>query len=344
LKQLNHAQLFKDLEKLAGSFGPTFGRALSGVLKGSEIFTQLSADFNKQFVGGIQKDIGRLLGDAFKGPFRQAIEQAKQIIVQQQIAGTLFGNIESGMLAKQINDALNAAIPGLEKITGGDIFDLQDANKLAESFKKIFTDASVQMVTATARSVGALRRLQTIIGAGPAGTVDKLRQQATDLRNLLSRAGAQAPDAIRPIEEALKLVLARLRDEGPATAIGKLAAATQRSTAAIATSSQVLAGVIATLVPTARLFTQVMAEGFDKLKEQPVLDTLRGIGEAAARTFNIEIKSTGGEIKVDVQGTGESGSAIDEDEIREILDAALVDERKNMDERMQKLEDELRGK
>ena len=338
----------KDLKRLGNAFAASIGEGLSGGLTGGAFASSIRDDFRRLFIGDLQKEIGLLFGNKFKDQFRNAINVAQQVIEQSELGGSLIQDLQGGDLARQINAAIQRAVPGIQGITGGDIFNLEGDNKLAEQFREVFTDASVSLATAGNRSAGFLRRLQDVVGKGPGQTENALRQQATQLRNLLSRASAVgARDAIGPIEDALKNALQALQTAGTPSAAEALEAATKRSTAALDTSTSRFSKAIAELSPAAGLFIRTIEEGFERIKNTELgagaQQVIENFGNAARRVLKIDIETNGGDVNVDVSGGG-AGPGLDEDEIRQIVDEARSELLSEVDEKLNKLESELRGR
>lgn len=343
------AQQVKDIKSLGSAFSQTIGSALTNGLKNQSPFKALSDSFKQHFVNQIQGEIGLLFGNKFKDQIRESINTARKIIEQAELSGSLLSGLESGDLARKINSAIQSAIPGIKQITGGDIFNIEANNKLAEQFGNIFTDASVAMVNAGNRSAAILRNLQSVIGNGPASDVSGLREQATQLRSLLQQAGTTgARDAIRPVEEALSAVLTQLRQGGAQTAVQQIATATQLSTQAISASAGVFATAVASLAPAAQGFIAIIEEGFKRVATadlgQAAKSVVDNFGTQSKRQLSIEIKSEGSKLDVNVSSAGGSTVGLDEDEIRQIVDQAKTGLLQELDEKINRLENELRNR
>lgn len=338
----------EDLKRIGTAAADSIGKALSGGLRGSDIFTAASDDFKRLFIGDIQKEIGLLFGNRFKDQFRRSIDIARGVIEQAELGGNLLQGLQDGSLSNQINDAIQSAIPGIRQITGGDIFNLAGQNRLAEQFNDIFNDAGVALVTAGNRSAAILRQLQDVIGGGPGQGALQLASQATELRNLLQRASVTgATDAIRPVEDALSNVLAQLQRSGPPAAVQQITTATQQATGAINNSASTFATAVGSLVPAARGFISIIEEGFRRINNDGfnasasnAINALTGNGE---RNVNINFESRDGNINVEATGGG-TDLLLDEDEIRQIVDDAKVELLKEVDEKLNRLEDELRSR
>lgn len=333
-----------DIEKLGQAFGDSIGKAMKGGSKDLTPFQTIANDFKSTFIGEIQKDLGLLLGNQFKDDFRSAINIARTVIEEAQLAGNLFGDWQSGKLAKDISDAVESAVPGIKKITGGDIMNLSELDQLAEKFNDIFTDAGISMVTAGAKSVGALEDLQAIISSGPATTFDALAEQGAKLRNLLQEAGAVgATDAIRPIEEALKNVLTKLREDGQKNPFEKTADAVGLATGALDTSTNRFATVIETLAPAAERFIKIIQDGWARIKGGDLESVANGISkDGGSNTLAIEISSAPRNISVNIDGNNVGD--LDDIEVKKIVEKVRRELMSDFEDTMRKFEDKIRGR
>lgn len=275
-------QQVTDIKKIGEAFGDSIGSIFTGKLTGKDAFTKLANEFKQLFVADVQKEIGLLIGDKFKDDFRAAILAAQGAIEELNGTVDLFAALQSGDLASKINDAVKAAVPGIDKITGGDIFDIGKDSKLSEKFKDIVTDIQVALVTASGASFSLLDSLERIVNTGPGKTFEQLVDQATKLRELLkeaSRTGSN--DAIRPIESALKTVLDELNNGKSLDPSQRIADATKDSASALTISANAVADAIATILPISTQFVDNIKNGllstidaFSKidLKLKPTVD------------------------------------------------------------------------
>ena len=322
---------------------PPSANALSGQLDGATLFGELANDFRTRFITDIQKQIGQLFGAQFARDFQTAITQAQNIIAEASRGGTLLFDLDSGMLQDRINDAINAAAPGLRKLTGGDIFDLGGGteNKLVEQFRNVFTDASVALVTAGNESAAILERLQGVLSQGPGRSVSELTTQAAELRRLLVQASTSgATDAVRPVEQALRNVLSQLQQSGPPTAVQQIGNATQQATAAIDTSANRFASAVQSLVPAGREFASIISEAVGGAGVTAAIQT--GAAQTIQRNVEVSIQNTD-QIDVTLAG-GANGNVLEEDEIRQIIDQTRDEMEADLEERLRRLEDELRSR
>lgn len=338
------SQQVKDIKELSSSFASVIGDTLTGQIKGATSFTSLADQFKSQFVDSIQKEIAMLFGDRFKDQFRGSIDIARQVIEQAQIGGNLLSGLESGDLANKINSAIQAVIPGIQKITGGDIFKITKDNKLAEQFSDVFTDAAVEMVNAGNRSASLLQQLQDVVSEGPGGNIEAIMRQATELRNLLQKAGSSGADeAIRPIEQALSAVLSQLRDSGPPSAVQQITSATQAATGAIDTSASRFASVV---LNSGLKFVETITEGIRRIKDQgfdKISESFIGPQSQNRGGLDIKIDFAPSDLNVTVQQNGGVG-VLDEDEIRTIIGETRTEMMRAVDEKINRLERQLRGR
>ena len=341
-----------DIKALGGAFASTIGDALTGATRGADVFSSLADAFKKQFVGEIQKDIALLFGNKFKDQIRSAVNVARGVIEKAELTGSLFAGLQTGQLQQDINAAIQAAVPGIKQITSGDIFNLTEGNKLAEQFRNAFTDTSVALVTAGNRSAAILEQLQSALAQGPGQNRSALIRQATLFRNLLKEASVTgATDAVRPLQQALADVLAQIQQSGPPTAVQQIATATQQSTNAIENSSSRFANVIQTLAPAAAAFINTIEEGFRRIQETDLGKSAAGLIETfdvrSGRVIDVNIESNGN-LNVTVESTSTGGGTgtgtLEEDEIRDIVAETKTELLQELEDRLQKLEDELRSR
>ena len=348
------SQAVKDITTLGAAFSSTLTDALKGVTKGASLFTALRDDFKGKFIDEIQGDISKLFGSKFTGQFRKAVNIAKGIAEDANIAGTLVSGLADGSLPKQINDAINKALPQIKGLTGGDIFNLSGDNKLAEEFKSISTDASVALVTAGAQSASALERLQGILGSGPGQTFNELTDQATRLRALLVTASnSGAGDAIRPIQDALKGTLDAIKAIGTTSEVDKFTASAETVKASLGTGAGLLATVIDRIPAAFKDSVELLKEGFAQLfstdSAQVATSTIQSLKDSQnQRKLDINLGDLASTLTVAVNGEGgtgtSSGAFLEEDEIREIVEAARLQLEQDVDQKLTQLEDELRNR
>lgn len=345
------AQQVKDIKSLGGAFASTIGDALTGATRGADVFNNLADAFKKQFVDEVQKDISLLFGDRFKNQIRQAVDVARGVVESAQLSGTLFSGLQDGTLQQQINAAIQAAVPGIQQIAGEDIFNLSGSNKLAEQFRSVFTDASVALVTAGNRSAALLENLQNVLSEGPARDRSGLQRQATELRNLLTQAaGSGANDAIRPIEQALSGVLSQLQNSQPPIVVQQITTAAERLDQSFQNGSSVFSQVIQSLAPAATSFITTIEQGFRRIQEtefgQIAGDLIENFSQSGGGNVNVTVESNGA-LNVSVEATGSSGGGgtsaiLEEDEIRDIIAETREGLLLEVDEKLRRLEEELR--
>lgn len=328
---------------LSEGFTSVVSDALVGKIQGQNVFGSLADSFKKQFITKIQGDISLSLGDKFKGEFQAAIDSANQVIANAQIGDSIFRGIQTGELANQINDAVKAVTPQLQRLGLGDIFNLKETSKLAETFNDIFTEASVKMITATSSGATALQQLQRIISQ-PISGFDQLTDQATRLQELLIRANNQgATDAIRPIEEALKATLSQLRQDQPNGPAQQLLSASQQVEGTISTVTNRFASAIAEIVPAARSFIGTIEDGFKRIREQGLPSIAANSPIQTGNDINFKVEHGVKNFNISISGNTSSNS-LDEFDIQKIVDQAKDELMKEYNETIRQLEERLRNR
>jgi len=341
-----------DIKSLASSFGETINQTLSGSLKGDQIFTSLADSFKKNFIGQIQVGISQILGSKFNDQLRTAITVAEQVTRDFEISGILEQGIQDGSLGKAIADKLNQVAPDIQK-KFGDIFSISGDNKLQQTFKDIFTDASVSLVTAGGQSAAILERLQDVIGQGPGKGAQELTKQAGELRSLLLTASTTgAGDAIRPIQDALSATLKQLQGIGETSGVSKFAASAETVKTALDEGASNLSNVVNSLATAGKTFFETVKSGFTDLFGADLSNlssaTIDSLSDAKNnRKIEIDLGDTTSTLSVSITGTGGgtiNGQYLEEDEIRSIIEAARKQLEQEVDSKLTRLEDEIRNR
>jgi hypothetical protein len=246
-------------------------------------------------------------------------------------------------MTKKIRGSIAAAEPEYQNLFKSNV-QIASLEKLKREFKTISAGASVALVNATDASARHLERLKDILSVGPAESLAGLNKQAEELRRILKSAEQAGADvAIRPVEAALRAVIERLVQGGPAALMRNIAQETARSSDSIRAAGTAFATAVGTVVPAAREFVSIVTEGFDRLNDKvssvQVKDTPRVIElriSTGTKRFEIDINKN-------VLGVTTEDS-LDESEIRKIIDEVNEKLKVENDEVIRRLEDELRSR
>lgn len=229
LDQTSNVFLVNMRKNLAEALGSSVGDALTKKVAPATALTGIFDALKKDFVSQIQGDISLGIADQFKGEFQSGLNAVRELLRQENLAGTLLSGLSSGELQKKINERFAAAAPGLQKLGFGDILDLSGTNELKKRLFEIYDEASVKILTATNESATALTDLQRIVSR-PATDAAQMQAQVDDLRRLLVDAYRNGADAaVGPIENALQMLMSQVREQGGNTPVDRFITGAQQA-------------------------------------------------------------------------------------------------------------------
>ena len=187
----------------------------------------------RDIVSSITQELGAKLTAPFAKEIDAATKAARDVIIKAELGGTLAESIRSGNLQAEIESAVAPVIPMLRAMGFGDLLGLSDAKdgikELRDSLFGIYDQASVSIITATNESAAALAQMQTIISQ-PAMDMNQMQSQIDQLAVLLRNAHLNgAESAIGPIENAMQMIYAAMREQGGNTPADKFLTAAQQA-------------------------------------------------------------------------------------------------------------------
>jgi TP901 family phage tail tape measure protein len=296
-------------------------------------------------------------GKSFAEALRQSFSDGVQNIKIGDFASQLKEQIESGMIAGEDSLSSTASLlMDLIKSTSalGDqvgVKGLQDALQVA--LEKLNDPASFsEMLTAADLSA------QKISSAG-----DGIKNAAGGIGAALDGAkAALGTDLINNAAEVLKPQ--KLVDETSIAAVQQMASGFETLRQSIVeTAASIVAPItaasnelrsaatafaesVSSIVPAANTFKTIISEAIEKFTKSELPENLAALienfGVSSRGDTSINIKTEGGELNVSVESTGSATGTLDDQDVRAILRDTRVELMRDVDEKINRLENELR--